>query len=62
MNEGHQAGAAAETLDSWKEIAAYLHRDVRTVLRWERDRGLPVHRIPGGGKAGVFAIVTELET
>ena len=61
MSEGSQADAAGETLDSWKAIAAYLHRDVRTVLRWERDRGLPVHRIPGGGRAGVFAIVHEME-
>ena len=29
-------------LDSWKEIARHLGRDVRTVMRWERERGLPV--------------------
>ncbi len=34
-------------LFSWKEIAAYLGCDVRTCLRWEKERGLPVHR-PGG--------------
>lgn len=48
-------------LDSWKAIAAYLHRDVRTVIRWERDRGLPVHRLPGGGRSGVYALIFELE-
>ena len=48
-------------LDSWKEIAAYLHRDVRTVMRWERARGLPVHRLPGGGKPGVYALQSELD-
>ena len=31
-------------LDSWKEIAAYLRRDIRTVQRWEKQEGLPVHR------------------
>ncbi len=31
-------------LDSWKEIAAYLDREVRTVQRWEKKEGLPVHR------------------
>jgi hypothetical protein len=31
-------------LDSWKEIAAYLNRNVRTVQRWEKTEGLPVHR------------------
>ena len=29
-------------LESWKEIAAYLGRDVRTAQRWERLGGLPV--------------------
>jgi TolB-like protein len=31
-------------------------------MRWERDRGLPVHRIPGGGKPGVYAFQSELDT
>ena len=48
-------------LDSWKEIASFLHRDARTVRRWERERGLPVHRVPGGERSGVFAYATELE-
>jgi serine/threonine-protein kinase len=50
-----------ETLDSWKAIAAYLQRDVRTAMRWERVRGLPVHRLPGGGKPGVYALRSELD-
>ena len=37
-------------LDSWKEIANYLCRAERTVKRWETDRGLPIHRVPGGGR------------
>jgi serine/threonine-protein kinase len=48
-------------LDSWKEIANYLARDVRTVIRWEKERGLPVHRVPGGKKAAVFAFVETLD-
>jgi len=39
--EGEQA---KNQLDSWKEIAAYLNRNVRTVQRWEKCEGLPVHR------------------
>ena len=31
-------------LDSWKDIAAHLKRGVRTVIRWEQEEGLPVHR------------------
>lgn len=48
-------------LDSWKEIAGYLRRDLRTVARWERQRGLPVHRVPGGRLARVFAYPKELD-
>ena len=33
-----------DRLDSWKEIAAYLNRDVTTVQRWEKREGMPVHR------------------
>ncbi|MDI4235696.1 hypothetical protein OZ411_23085 [Bradyrhizobium sp. Arg237L] len=48
-------------LESWKEIASFFNRDERTVRRWERLRGLPVHRIPGGERNLVFAYQEELE-
>ena len=48
-------------LDSWKAIADYLGRDVRSVQRWESERGLPVHRIPGSRSGGVFAYTAEIE-
>jgi tetratricopeptide (TPR) repeat protein len=48
-------------LSSWKEIASFLDRDERTVKRWESDRGLPVHRVPGAGRAAVFAYADEIE-
>jgi TolB-like protein/Flp pilus assembly protein TadD len=48
-------------LDSWKEIAAYLRRDVRTVQRWERNEGLPVHRKLHGTLGSVFAFEHELD-
>lgn len=47
-------------LDSWKEIAAFFGRAERTVKRWETERGLPVHRLPGGGRSAVFAYNNEL--
>lgn len=37
-------------LTSWKEIAAYLGKGVRTVQRWEKNDGLPVRRISGTSK------------
>ena len=47
-------------LDSWKEIAAYLNRGVRTVQRWERTAGLPIHRVPHEKRGGVYALSGEL--
>jgi Tol biopolymer transport system component len=48
-------------LDSWKEIAAYLRRDVKTVQRWERREGLPVHRLHHHSLSSVYAYRTELD-
>jgi len=48
-------------LESWGEIAAYLRREIRTVQRWERNLGLPVHRLPVGKQASVFAYPSELD-
>jgi len=51
----------SERLDSWKEIADYLKRDVRTAKRWEHTKGLPVHRLSGGGKSTVYAFCSEVD-
>jgi Tol biopolymer transport system component len=50
-----------ERLDSWKEIAAFLGRGVRTVQRWEEVEGLPVHRHIHGRGGTVFAYKSELQ-
>lgn len=50
----------AERLDSWKEIASYLRRDVRTVQRWEKKEGLPVHRHQHDKLGSVYAYPAEL--
>jgi len=53
---------AAERLSSWKEVAAFFRKDVRTVRRWEAERGLPIHRGAGAvGKSSIYAYPTELE-
>ena len=49
-----------ERLDSWKEIAAYLKRDERTVRRWERE-GLPVHRHMHKKQASIYAHKAEID-
>jgi Tol biopolymer transport system component len=48
-------------LDSWKDIARYLKKHERTVIRWEKKNGLPVHRVPGEGNQAVFAYVDEID-
>lgn len=54
--------AGAERLDSWKQIAQYLGRDVTTVMRWERERAMPVHRVPGSAKRQtIYAIPMEID-
>jgi hypothetical protein len=50
-----------DRFDSWKEIATHLKRDLRTVRRWETERGLPVHRVPGNGRRAVFAYRSEID-
>jgi Tol biopolymer transport system component len=47
-------------LDSWKEIASYLRRGIRTVQRWEREEGLPVHRLAHAKRGTVYADREEL--
>src|SRR5215468_3471277 len=49
-----------ERLDSWKEIAAYLKRDERTVRRWEAE-GLPVHRKIHKKQSSIFAYRAEID-
>lgn len=48
-------------LGSWKEIAVHLNRGVRTLQRWEKENGLPVHRLGDGSKAPVFAFPAEIQ-
>ncbi len=48
-------------LDSWKEIAAYLDRDVTTVQRWEKREGMPVHRHVHDKRGSVYASGSELD-
>lgn len=56
-----QKEPARSRLDSWKEIASYLGRGERTAKRWEAERKLPVHHVPGGGHGSVYAFTAELD-
>jgi hypothetical protein len=48
-------------LDGWKDIAAYLGRDVRTVQRWEKSLGLPVQRVQDSKSGSVHAFRSEID-
>src|SRR5450755_101729 len=62
-----QTSASAETpgderLDSWKEVAAYLKREVRTLHRWEAQEELPIHRHLHKERGSVYAYKSELDS
>jgi len=66
MGETFQDAASSakppeDRLDSWKEIAAYLNRDVTTVQRWEKREGMPVHRHLHDKLGSVYAWRAELD-
>jgi TolB-like protein/Tfp pilus assembly protein PilF len=52
---------AESRLDSWKEIAAYLGRDVTTAQRWEKRESMPVHRHVHDKRGSVYALAPELD-
>jgi len=58
---GTVADNIEKPLESWKEIAAYLGRDVRTAIRWEKKEGLPVHRQLHKSRSSVYAFPSEVD-
>jgi len=52
---------SADRLDSWKDIAGYLRRDVSTVQRWEKREGMPVHRHVHERLGSIYAFRSELD-
>ena len=53
--------ASQAVLNSWKEIAEYVGRGVRTLQRWEQFYSFPVHRPAGNHKSAVFAVPGEVD-
>src|SRR5436190_4523705 len=58
---GSVAEDQGRRLESWKEIAGYLWRDVTTVRRWEKREGMPVHRHVHDKGGSVYAFSSELD-
>jgi len=50
-----------DRLESWKEIACYLGREVGTVQGWEKSQGLRVHRHQHGRQGSVYAFQSEFD-
>ncbi|HEY2822261.1 MAG TPA: hypothetical protein VGJ06_14555 [Candidatus Acidoferrum sp.] len=61
QNSTDSAQPVDDRLNSWKEIAVYLKRDVTTVQRWERREGMPVHRHLHDRMGSVYAFRAELD-
>src|SRR5260370_22857119 len=55
------ADARGRRLESWKEIASYLGRDVTTVRRWEKREGLPIYRLHHSRLGSVYAYTAEID-
>src|SRR5579884_202744 len=55
------APGTPERLESWKQIAFYLNKQIRTVQRWEKTEDLPVRRHVHGKMGSVYAYKHEID-
>lgn len=53
--------AERKVLHSWKDIANYMGRGVRTIQRYEVQLGLPVHRPAAKNRSSVMAFSDEID-
>lgn len=61
VGDNFQSMTTPDRINGWKAIGNYLGKERTTVMRWEAERALPVHRIPGGKQAAVYAVPAELD-
>src|SRR6201981_1209723 len=57
----NHADPRGRRLESWKEIAGYLGRDVTTARRWEKQERLPVYRLPHSKLGSIDSYTSELD-
>ena len=48
-----------DVIDGWKSISTYIGKSAKTIQRWERESGFPIHRVPG--RRSVFALKDEVD-
>jgi hypothetical protein len=53
------AASDSDRLNGWNEIATFLGKGVRTVQRWEREYGLPIHRLGREGAVNRTGLARE---
>src|SRR5262249_50347944 len=53
--------AERKVLHSWKEIANYTGRGVRTIQRYEIELGFPIHRPAGKSRSAVLGFSDEID-
>src|SRR5580704_3015628 len=56
----HEVPPGTAVLTSWKDIAHYFGKGVRTVQRWEKELGLPIRRPDHTTKSTVLAVLDEI--
>lgn len=61
MPSDRNGESSADTLNGWKEIAGFLGKSVRTAQRWERELGLPTHRIKTPDGQIIFSKRSEID-
>ena len=61
MESEAKTGADDVTLQSWREIARYMGKGVRTLQRWEQEFGLPIHRGENSHTKSIFACASEVD-
>jgi DNA-binding transcriptional regulator YiaG len=52
---------SSDVFTSWKDIANYLGKGVRTVQRWESGLGLPIRRPNANMHNVVIALRSEID-
>jgi len=60
-SESPSEGRSNVRLNSWKELAVYLQCGVRTVQRWEKTEGLPIHRHLHQTQGTIYAFTAEID-
>ena len=59
--DSRRKATTSPILNSWKEIANYLGKGIRTVQRYELELRLPIRRPAGKPRASVIATTAELD-